>query len=220
MDAADPYANALGTQQNRLNPFTDQAAARYSPLSNYEEHQDQAYVESYLLGRPPTVHPGQPPVPPPPSGDYYPTNAAGQPISELEAQEANEREQEKPKGFDFFAKFRRGATPAATSVADVYEDAHSTLDEKSGYHALQDDDDQDGRHFGPAPLGPQARRNKMRKRVALTAGNLVLDCPIPSRLNSFLPRKDAEEFRFMRYSAVTCDVRLETSPFSKCQRIY
>jgi hypothetical protein len=34
-------------------------------------------------------------------------------------------------------------------------------------------------HFGPAPTGKQARRNavNVKKKVALTHGNLVLDCP-------------------------------------------
>lgn len=76
----------------------------------------------------------------------------------------------------------------------------------SGRSEQSKDDDHANPHFGPAPLGPQLRRKRTTKRVALTHGNLVLDCPVPSRLNSFLPRKDAEEFRFMRYSAVTADV--------------
>ncbi|CEH18098.1 glycosyltransferase family 2 protein [Ceraceosorus bombacis] len=61
-------------------------------------------------------------------------------------------------------------------------------------------------HFGPAPArGAQLRRNKTRKAVKLTQGNLVLDCPVPTKLQSFLTRRGEEEFTTMRYTAVTCD---------------
>lgn len=53
----------------------------------------------------------------------------------------------------------------------------------------------------------QPRRNKStsRKQVKLLDGNLVLDCPVPSKLYSFLPRRDSDEFVYMRYSACTSD---------------
>lgn len=50
------------------------------------------------------------------------------------------------------------------------------------------------------------------KKVALFQGNLVLDCPVPSRLIDANPRKDPE-FCHMRYSAVTCD----PDEFATCQ---
>jgi hypothetical protein len=49
---------------------------------------------------------------------------------------------------------------------------------------------------------PVARSNT--KKVALFQGNLVLDCPVPTRLMEASARKD-KEFSMMRYSAVTCD---------------
>lgn len=49
---------------------------------------------------------------------------------------------------------------------------------------------------------PVARSNT--KKVALFKGNLVLDCPVPTRLMEASARKD-KEFSMMRYSAVTCD---------------
>jgi hypothetical protein len=58
--------------------------------------------------------------------------------------------------------------------------------------------DEDKQHFGPAPSHPMLRRNKTKKRIALTNGNLVLDLPIPTRLAGFLPRKGEEEFMTMR----------------------
>jgi len=59
------------------------------------------------------------------------------------------------------------------------------------------------RHFGPAPVGRVARRNKTTKRVPLTNGNLVLDLPVPPKL--VLPRTGHPEVMMTRYTAVTCD---------------
>jgi hypothetical protein len=59
------------------------------------------------------------------------------------------------------------------------------------------------RHFGPAPVGRVARRNKTTKRVPLTNGNLVLDLPVPPKL--VLPRAGHPEVMKTRYTAVTCD---------------
>lgn len=54
-------------------------------------------------------------------------------------------------------------------------------------------------HFGPAPArGAQLRRHKTKKNVKLTQGNLVLDCPVPTKLQTFLSRKGEEEFTTMR----------------------
>lgn len=48
-------------------------------------------------------------------------------------------------------------------------------------------------HFGLPPEGRITRRHKTKKRVVLTAGNLVLDLNIPTRLESFLPVKGEPE---------------------------
>ena len=70
-----------------------------------------------------------------------------------------------------------------------------------------DDDDDDAYEDIYPPSNPQPRRNKTvsRKQVKLVRGNLVLDCPIPTKLYSFLPRRDLDEFVYMRYSACTAD---------------
>ncbi|CAH7686544.1 chitin synthase [Phakopsora pachyrhizi] len=60
-------------------------------------------------------------------------------------------------------------------------------------------------HWGPAPAGRALRRNRTRRRVSLTNGNLVIERPIPARLLSFLPRRGEEEFEMMSYTAATCD---------------
>jgi chitin synthase len=43
------------------------------------------------------------------------------------------------------------------------------------------------------------------KQVKLTKGNLVLDCPVPSRYFDNIAFKDGKEFTHMRYTAATCD---------------
>ncbi|KAG6855744.1 hypothetical protein H0H87_011354 [Tephrocybe sp. NHM501043] len=58
-------------------------------------------------------------------------------------------------------------------------------------------------HFGPAPSGRVMRRNKTRRRVQLTNGNLVIDLPVPPKL--VLPRRGEPETTKTRYTAVTCD---------------
>lgn len=49
------------------------------------------------------------------------------------------------------------------------------------------------------------RRYKTLKRVELYHGNLVLDCPVPSRLLDRLNDRESREFTHMRYTAATCD---------------
>ncbi|KAJ7045457.1 glycosyltransferase family 2 protein [Mycena alexandri] len=59
------------------------------------------------------------------------------------------------------------------------------------------------RHFGPAPTGRVLRRNKSKKRVRLTNGNLVVELEVPPKL--VLPRRGEPETMRTRYTAVTCD---------------
>lgn len=49
------------------------------------------------------------------------------------------------------------------------------------------------------------RRYKTLKRVELYHGNLVLDCPVPSKLVDKLNDRESREFTHMRYTAATCD---------------
>ena len=102
--------------------------------------------------------------------------------------------------------------PTPTIPHEFDDDGQSTLHEKLDYFGYNADDGdevgaEDTRHFGPAPAKAQPRRNKERvkRQVELVRGNLVLDCPIPSKLSSFLSKRDAEEFTHMRYTAATCD---------------
>ncbi|KAF9431630.1 Chitin synthase, class 1 [Entomortierella beljakovae] len=62
----------------------------------------------------------------------------------------------------------------------------------------------DKRHYGPVPTA-QHRRYKTTRKVKLTSGNLVLDCPVPSKFLQGCKYKEGEEFTHMRYTAATCD---------------
>jgi hypothetical protein len=98
----------------------------------------------------------------------------------------NQTSDEKTKPQNVFADPRRVVFPnPPSSVSDVPGTPVET------------------RHFGPAPIGRVARRNKTTKRVPLTNGNLVLDLPVPPKL--VLPRAGHAEVMKTRYTAVTCD---------------
>ncbi|KAK6329749.1 Chitin synthase, class 1 [Orbilia brochopaga] len=56
-----------------------------------------------------------------------------------------------------------------------------------------------------ASPAPAIKRWKTVKKVELYQGNLVLDCPVPKKLLSQMPRQNAREFTHMRYTAATCD---------------
>ncbi|KAL1918776.1 uncharacterized protein VTP21DRAFT_2798 [Calcarisporiella thermophila] len=59
-------------------------------------------------------------------------------------------------------------------------------------------------HYGSAPRH-QPRRHRTVKKIKLVDGNLVLDCPVPSRYLQNIPLKNEKEFTHMRYTAATCD---------------
>lgn len=88
----------------------------------------------------------------------------------------------------------------------------SNASSQSGDDLDEKDDGEDGmRHFGPAPDHPVRRRNRARKRVALTNGNVVIDLPVPTRLRKILPLKDESEFTFTRVRHLE-SIRLLTFP--------
>ncbi|KAH8107991.1 chitin synthase-domain-containing protein [Cristinia sonorae] len=66
-----------------------------------------------------------------------------------------------------------------------------------------DQDSAPTRHYGPAPAGRAHRRNKLKKRVQLTNGNLVVDLDVPPKM--VLPWRGEPEMLKTRYTAVTCD---------------
>jgi hypothetical protein len=127
-----------------------------------------------------------------------------------EEDEKKEKPKEKSKFQEFLAKARSqgdaflNQTPEKTKPQNVFADPRlvlfpdlpSTLSDVPGSPV-------ETRHFGPAPVGRVARRNKTTKQVPLTNGNLVLDLPVPPKL--VLPRAGHPEVMRTRYTAVTCD---------------
>ncbi|KAI8876578.1 glycosyltransferase family 2 protein [Backusella circina FSU 941] len=59
-------------------------------------------------------------------------------------------------------------------------------------------------HYGDAPTR-QPRRYKTTRKVKLTKGNLVLECPVPTTYLKGLPYQEGKEFTHMRYTGATCD---------------
>lgn len=96
---------------------------------------------------------------------------------------------------------------------------NSDSDDENVYNDNLDDDDEESHNsFDEAmmyevPTDAQPRRhnstkrteNQITKDISVNNGNLVLENPVPTKLASLLPRKDADEFLFMRYSAVTSE---------------
>src|SRR6202011_5662265 len=120
---------------------------------------------------------------------------------DMEADEDDGEDRESRSDFGYIF----GMDPSRSNSPNSFED-DEYLEEK-----LQDEYDEDlegdTRHYGPAPTQSQPRRHKAamaKRQVQLVQGNLVLDNPVPSKLTSFLPRRDAE-FTHMRYTAATCD---------------
>ncbi|KAG8886087.1 hypothetical protein FRB97_007963 [Tulasnella sp. 331] len=79
------------------------------------------------------------------------------------------------------------------------------IDEKSTAQFYEYDHQQRLR-FGAPPEGPTRRRGtKLKKKVVLTDGNLVVDLPIPSSMRLGFMQNVMDEMRSVRYTAVTCD---------------
>ncbi|CAG8568844.1 4391_t:CDS:2 [Diversispora eburnea] len=75
-------------------------------------------------------------------------------------------------------------------------------------------------HYGSAPLR-QPRRFKTTRRVELSDGNLVLDCPVPSKLLQQVQLKTDREFTHMRYTACTAEPdHFKDEKYQLRQRIY
>ena len=129
----------------------------------------------------------------------------------------SEKEKEKPKSKfqEYLAKARTQAlldpeptTEEKATPQNIFADPRRVVFPIPKSTMMLEDSDVPGtpvetRHFGPAPTGRVARRNKTTKRVPLTNGNLVLDLPVPPKL--VLPRVGHPEVMKTRYTAVTCD---------------
>lgn len=128
---------------------------------------------------------------------------------------------------DFGASKNHRNTMSVDSAATAYtERPASEYDDDAYSYATNDEayDDEDresksellsvvsstdtlstGVYQAPTKAQPRRHKSMMRKQVKLVRGNLVLDCPVPTKLYSFLPRRDHDEFVYMRYTAATTD---------------
>lgn len=70
--------------------------------------------------------------------------------------------------------------------------------------AMEEGEESGGIRYGRIPQRVP-RRYKTMRQVDLFRGNLVLDCPVPSKLLDQCPNKTNAEFTSMRYTAATCE---------------
>lgn len=88
----------------------------------------------------------------------------------------------------------------------LFEDRDSDADElKSELLSEVSGDTLSGIYQAPLKAQPRRHKSMARREVKLVRGNLVLDCPVPTKLYQLLPRRDHDEFTYMRYTAATTD---------------
>ncbi|CAI2167449.1 17560_t:CDS:2 [Funneliformis geosporum] len=101
---------------------------------------------------------------------------------------------------------QQGYPPTLPTASFLNTDpaAQPLLPSGGGSVSFAQDPEQLSKHYGQAPVR-QPRRYKTTKRVELFQGNLVLDCPVPTKLLQMVPRKDDREFTHMRYTGCTSE---------------
>lgn len=196
-DASSPYANLYGT------PAPVEGAP--SPLDYYRHSVPPmpapptaaaTYDPPYAAS--PLYHPAQLSSPP----NYSPEGQVGKLASE-DHTVVDIPQYRVPEWYE-----GEGEDEKVAYDDEYVDDAYADQSQDGAFD--YGDDDEEGnsstQHFGPAPpTGAQLRRHKSKKHVPLTQGNLVLDCPVPTKLLSVLNNRTATEFTTMRYTAVTCD---------------
>ncbi|KAI4597945.1 Chitin synthase, class 1 [Pestalotiopsis sp. 9143b] len=98
-----------------------------------------------------------------------------------------------------------GMTPYDEHQGYQLEDSRPMLQQNDSYAQAQPQDPYRDDPHAQQNSGGGIKRWKTVKQVLLYRGNLVLDCPIPSRLLNQLPHGERDEFTHMRYTAATCD---------------
>jgi chitin synthase len=97
----------------------------------------------------------------------------------------------------------------SSSEGSYVEKIHTQTSNLSGdtYEGFYNQDGVDGKLDYELPTFSQPRRHRsmVKKKYTPENGNLVLENPVPTKLASILPRRDQDEFLFMRYSACTSE---------------
>ncbi|KAJ6499356.1 chitin synthase [Mycena sanguinolenta] len=202
--------NLVEEQPSVANPFSDPHGIR--PAALYYEHHEPPFYESQ---DPPEVNIDhfQDDTEAYASGNY--ARASYRPPRSRSPTPAVDDEDYHIVDDTSFHHVGRRSTPDPEKAYDYSHWQYTTYNNMSAASPQQDpdvlSDADDGeetpaeetRHFGPAPIGRVVRRNKPKKRVRLTNGNLVIDLDVPPKL--VLPRRGEYETMKTRYSAVTCD---------------
>lgn len=203
----NPFAPAQNSSPTRLSGGRPWSPSRGSSELSRPAASNVSFEPEHINGSPrpgtPSSRYGSPKRPLPPA----PLFAAQRPISSDSNYQAPDATSiQMPEDDDVFAvgreneqEYEDGDRPESYVSQSTYKDEES-----------DDEYDQKVEHYGPAPDGVQKRRGvrpvqTATREVALTHGELILECKIPTILLSFLPRRDTDEFTNMRYTAVTCD---------------
>ncbi|CDR37623.1 CYFA0S01e13542g1_1 [Cyberlindnera fabianii] len=112
----------------------------------------------------------------------------------------------------------QGRLSSGSTVFSGSSDDDKAFNEKLEQHAsaysgdtfdsYYEDDDVFGDNMAyevPETAQPRRHKSMIRKKFVPENGNLVLENPVPTKLASILPRRDEDEFLFMRYSACTSE---------------
>jgi chitin synthase len=105
-------------------------------------------------------------------------------------------------------------SPYQRNMSEPRQPAHLAFDVNNESSQSESQDERLNRLYDVSEAPPpnarkfneyQARRRKSMRTVALTSGNLVLDCKVPDPVLSNAFYKEGEEFTHMRYTAATGD---------------
>ncbi|KAL1926303.1 hypothetical protein VTP01DRAFT_6000 [Rhizomucor pusillus] len=170
------------SQQNVKPPINTSSSARPPSRTTLQNS------ATPLLSRPPTTTVRELPpltdLPPTPPPRRHHLSSSVPPPQALQRQQIYPRYQQRVNRVSAASTLVGADEFSSSDTDDVEQKAESKM------------------HYGPAPS--HTRRRYATHRIRLTHGNLVINCPVPDKLLSAVPRKD-EEFSTMRYTAVTCE---------------
>lgn len=169
-----------------------------------DDDEDDRYRSSYGLDRSPsrnsesTVSSSRILPPPKPIFSARTYAAANGPLDEHERHES----ERVPSGSTSYSGSSRSMDGYDVEKMQTHDSNYSG--ETFDYYNEDGLSDEKGYEV-PTDAQPRRHRSMMKKVFCPENGNLVLENPVPAKLASILPRRDQDEFLFMRYSACTAD---------------